>query len=154
MKTFKMTLVEYHNSPMFREWDKDHKYPCYNVATRYELPPMKFRDLLDAEEWLLGNFLDYCIGYSIAEVDDRWHEPVKGGDFCIDASIDEYVYYHGRDLKEVYRKCRENRLRAIAKERDERDEDEDLLEGIPEEELKAVVDSLWRDELKSIIDSL
>lgn len=110
MKLFKFTAVEYNPYPMFREWDTEHKFPCYHEAKRYELPPMKFENLWGAEEWFVKTFPQYCIGYGIYEIDELYRDAVSGGDFAVDADLDYYVELYGRDIEEVYKKAYEQSL--------------------------------------------
>lgn len=107
MKLFKFTAVEYNRYPMFREGDTKQQFPCYHEKERYELPPMQFEDLWDAEEWFVKTFPQYCIGYSVVQIDEDWRTPVKGGDFAADAVLDYYVRLYGGDIEEVYKKAYE-----------------------------------------------
>lgn len=101
-KLFKFTAVEYRPYPMFREWDTEHKWPTYNVEYRYELPPMEFDDLWDAEEWFVKTYPQYCIGYSIVQIDEDWRKAVKGGDFALHGCLDDYAVRCNRNIKEAY----------------------------------------------------
>ena len=94
LKTFKITGAKFTTEKIFYDWDKDRKYFYYKETERKELGIFKFKDLTDAEIFLIANYPDYYFGASIIQI--------GGTDFLINAGADYYeMEYQTSDRKKI-----------------------------------------------------
>lgn len=107
MKTFKIIGRKYGNKKFYHEWDDKKEFHYYKKTDEKELGIFKFKNLLDAEIFLVANFPEWIFGANIIQVDNE-----KGGDFSMFA-IPEYCerIYNTTDRKLIMEKELERLLK-------------------------------------------
>ena len=93
-KTFKITGAKFTTEKSFYEWDTNRKYFYYKQTERAELGTFKFKNLKDAEIFLIANYPEYYFGANIIQVD--------GTDFWLNAGADYYeMEYQTSDREKI-----------------------------------------------------
>lgn len=101
LKTFKITGAKFSTEKSFYKWDTEHKYFCYKKIERRELGTFKFKNLTDAERFLIANYPEYYFGACIKQTD--------GTDFLINADAEYYeMIYQTSDRQKILDTITEN----------------------------------------------
>lgn len=94
-KTFKIIGRKFDTEKKFYKWDDEKRFFHYDEIEEKELGIFKFKNLKEAEIFLLANFPEYYFGANIVQTDKEY-----GNDFLMVAVPQYYEQYYKTNDRE------------------------------------------------------